>query len=88
MRFIRRCPVRASYVLVSRRWAAIGELAKSKLSKAAAVAAQSFSTPLLLAENLVSKVRRCISMLRCSTVEETDQFAGTHQSVEILDENL
>jgi hypothetical protein len=55
MRFIRRCPVAVSYVLVSRRWATIGELAKSKLSKTAAVEALSFSTSLLLAENLVSK---------------------------------
>jgi hypothetical protein len=32
---MRRCPVAASYVLVSRRSVNIGELAKSKLSKAA-----------------------------------------------------
>ena len=82
MRFIRRCPVAVSYVLVSRRSATIGELAKSKLSKTAARGLSSLRH-YCWRKTLSAKVRRCISTLRCSTVEETDQFAGTHQWVEI-----
>jgi hypothetical protein len=55
MGFIRRCPVAASYVPAARRSVTSGELAKSKLAKAAAVERLPFSTSLLSAENFVSK---------------------------------
>jgi hypothetical protein len=47
MRFIRRCPVAATYVPVSRRSVTIGELAKTKLPKVAAVESLSFDASLL-----------------------------------------